>query len=716
MRNKTPPTENADLPLGADGASRNIESPNVVNGEDKETDYLQLARSAYESSTDYYNANLRQQWERNISNFNSKHPAGSKYYSLAYLNRSKMFRPKTRASIRQNEAAAVAAFFSTRDVVSISAEDTKNPESVMSADLLLELVNYRLTGSTIPWYKIVIATIQDAMVMDACICRIEWKYEQRETDRQQLVGKNEDGSLKYEPVKEVIADHPEITPIPNENIRIAEGASFLDPIGSSPYVIELIPMYVQDVKKNMKGSGLETGEPKWYPASDAQLLGSVSENIWDSTRQARQDGKEDPTDPRTSITNHTQVWIHRIIMEIDGVDMQWYTLGTAHLLSDPVPLDEVVLHGMRPYVSGTTVIEAHRLHPSALAQLGQELQAGSNENFNQRFDNVKLILNQRNLVKRAASIDLRTLKKSIPGSNIMTNNPESDVKPLVVQDATSSSYQEQDRMSADFDEIMGNFSQSSVSTNRKMNETVGGMGMIKDNANAMTEYIIRTYAETFVEQVIRHLVALEKAYETNPKVLQLAADRTKDIKEGTQVTPDMLQHSVDVSVDAGFGSTDPVRKLERFTLALQTVSAVPGLVGKLKEEEVVQEVFGNAGFKNGERFFTDLGEEAAAPQPSFEEQIRMKELELEEAKLGGELSLKQNELLINREIKYAEMAQVKEMKLGELYQALGVKSGELDLQHRNHDLDVIKEMGKTEERQLKRDELTFKATTGKDGI
>jgi hypothetical protein len=712
----TPPLENKEL-------APDSQPDTIAEGSStKDSDYLILARTAYRESTDYYNGSLRRQWERNIANFMSYHPGGSKYRSPTYLNRSKIFKPKTRSAIRSNEAAAVAAFFSTKDVVSIAAEDTNNKEATMSADLLMELINYRLTGSSIPWFKIVIGSFQDAQVMGTCIANVEWNFKERETGQEQFVGTDEDGELIFEPIMEVVKDTPEIRLVPNENLRVDPGTNWMNPVESSPYIIELIPMHIKDVRAKMESTDSKTGEPVWYPLSDEQLLSAISSNNNDSTRLQREQGRQDPTDQPSSITGHTMVWVHRNIMELDGVDYLWYTLATHHLLSDPVPLSEVVLHGMRPYVIGHSVIEAHRFHPSGLVELGQELQAASNENFNQRFDNIKLGLNSRSFVRRAASVDLRALKRSVPGGLVMVGNVDKDVKPIEVKDVTRSSYEDQDRINNDFDEVMGSFSQSSVNSNRKLGETVGGMGMIKDNANIMTEYVIRTYGETFVEDVVRHLVALEREYETDQNVLRIAADRAR-IPEGTMITPEMLNHAVEVSVDVGYGATDPVRKIQKFSLALNSVAVIPGLLGRLKEEAVVSEVFGNAGYANGDKFFEGLGEEQQPQGPSLEQQIEMKKLEqqdvklqLEQFKIQRAADSKENDIMVKRELGYAKLAFEKDIKLEALYRDLGVKAGELDLKHKSHDLAIIKEMGRREEREIDRREMNYKETTGKPGM
>lgn len=87
---------------------------------------LQLARDAFSGSTSYFDANIRPELERDLRQFQSKHPNGSKYLSDSYKGRSRFFRPKTRAMVRSGEASVAEAFFTTLDVVAIEPLNTNN--------------------------------------------------------------------------------------------------------------------------------------------------------------------------------------------------------------------------------------------------------------------------------------------------------------------------------------------------------------------------------------------------------------------------------------------------------------------------------------------------------------------------------------------------------------------------------------------------------------
>ena len=121
--------------------------------------WLMMARDAHHQSTDWFDASMRQTIEKAMAHFSNRHAPGSKYYADSYKYRAKGFRPKTRSTVRRNEAAAAVAFFSTQDMVAITAENQSNKQQIFSAAVLGELLNYRLTDS-VKWFQTVIGAYQ----------------------------------------------------------------------------------------------------------------------------------------------------------------------------------------------------------------------------------------------------------------------------------------------------------------------------------------------------------------------------------------------------------------------------------------------------------------------------------------------------------------------------------------------------------------------------
>lgn len=620
------------------------------------TDWLNLAKLSYDSSTSYVDNNFRKKWEDNLRMFQSKHPADSKYNSESYKHRSKIFRPKFRSAERKNEAAAAAAFFANQDVVNISATNPGKPEAKASADILTSLMNYRLT-KTIPWFQTLIGGLQDAQVMGVVCSYQSWKYR----DETLITGyepvMDEFGNVKYDgenPVMKakkervVKEDKPSIELIPIENIRIDPGASWIDPVGTSPYFIWLMPMYVCDVKTMFATKDDKTGQPKWKEASDGVLRSAINQK-YDSTRQAREGKREDSKQADKPVTDFEIVWVHLNIIKQNGEDSVFYTIGTEHLLSDPKPLKEVYFHGERPFVMGMAVIETHKAMPSSLAELGDGLQREANEIVNQRLDNVKLVLNKRWIVKRGSQVDLKSLVRNVPGSVTLANET-GDVQEVNWPDVTGSAFQEQDRINVDYDELLGNFSSGSVMTNRKMGETVGGMGMIAGGANQMTEYLIRTFSETWVEPVLKQLVKLEQAYETDQVVLTLAAEDAQLFeKYGVNaITDDLLNHDLTVTVNVGMGATDPNAKMQKFMGGMSAVAQLSQIPG-VNKEEISKEIFGLMGYKDGKRFFGDGKQDPEKMQMQQVIQQMKQQLGQMQQALQGKQQEEQSRIQLERE-------------------------------------------------------------------
>lgn len=560
---------------------------------------LQLARDAYSGSTNYFDANIRPQIERDLRQFQSRHAPDSKYNSDAYRTRSRLYRPKTRAVIRKNEAIAAEAFFSTADVVDVRPQDEQDEYQQASAEVMKGLLQYRLTKS-IPWFQTCIGAYQDAQTVGCVISHQRWSYDA-------VRGK----------------DQPEIELIPVENFRFDPNANWTDPVNSSPYLIWLMPMYVKDVKAKMRGGGKQR---PWRPLSDSDMLTGLRN--YDTTRLTREEHRTESREQVTGINDYSIVWVHQMIVDVDGVDFVYHTLGTDHLLSDPVPISDVYAPGRRPFVIGACVIEAHKLWPGGVPRLTRDLQAEINEIANQRIDNVKFVLNKRYFVSRNRQVDIRSLTRNVPGSVTLMQDPKNDVEVLSTPDVTNSSYQEQDRLNSDFDDVSGNFSAGSVQTNRKLNETVGGMELLTNDANQISSYQLKTFVETWVEPVLRQLVALEQHYETDERILAIAGAQSQMFQRMglDAVTDDLLMQELTLTVSVGMGATSPAQKVNTLLTGVNGVKTAlaDGVLEQygIDPSEVIKEVFGVLGHKDGGKFFKRLGTDEDPRITGLQQQIQ----------------------------------------------------------------------------------------------
>jgi hypothetical protein len=630
--------------------------------------WLRIAREAYEDSSDWVDSNLREQWEKSISLFNSKHPPGSKYNTGAYEKRSRFFRPKTRTAVRNLQSAMAVAFFTNEDVLSVQPRNPNDLEQVAAAAVSQSIMQYRLTN-TIPWFQTMSAALQDAAVQGVCISHQYWEYEEQEesyinVDNQNRPIMDDSGSPVITKQKSSVKDKPVIELISPENIRIDPASHWHDPIESSPYVIHLIPMYIQDVRQKM-----EDGE--WIDIPVEELLASENNEDDNTTRLVRDQPREDRLDNDAGygdIDSYKIIWVHKNIIKKEGIDWCYYTAGIDAILSEPKTLQEMypwLRSGERPYVMGYTNVESHRIYPAGTVELTQELQAAANDIWNQRFDNVRLAMNKRYHIRRDRNIDLDALFRSVPGGAVEMDDPDADVRVIDTRDVTGSAYAEQDRINMDFDELQGNFSTSTVQGARSLNETVGGMSLMASNSGTVTEYVLRTFSETWVERVLKQMMRLEQYYETDTVILELAGDAAAQVNEQFQgAVDDLLKYEVLLKVNVGISATDPLRKVQNLVSGIQMLGELPGFAQSLNVPEVVKEVFGQLGYKDGERFVNMEEDPRIAELTAQLEQMQMY-IESEQGKLQNRLMVEQMKQQGNLEaanLKHGAEIRMKEME------------------------------------------------------
>ena len=672
--------------------------------EDDGFDWMKVAREAYRGSTDYFDTNYRKRVDDSINAFNNKHPSDSKYNNIAYQKRSQLFRPKTRSIIRKNEAAAASAFFSNNDVMYFEAQNQGDMKERISAEVTKAVIQYRL-NETIPWFMTLQGAVQDAQKSSVAIARVYWDFSQDEQG-------------------ETLVDEPKVKLIPVENFRFDPAADYVDPVKSSPYLIELLPMYVGDIKQMMNTRDPKTGRPQWLPLPDQVLQQATADSS--STRAARGRGAEDPKDgdPKP-VSDYTIAWVQRHIHRRNGKDWVFYTLGDLALLSDPIMLKEEVFHGQRDYVVGCWILETHTTMPASMPELVRGLQDETNEVANQRLDNVKLVLNKRWFVARGKNVDIGSLMRNVPGGATMMDKPTEDVHPVDFQDVTQSSYAEQDRINVDFDELAGNFSATSVGPQGKLAETVGGAQMLSAPASLMTEYGLRTFVESFVLKVIKLLVKLEQHYETDTTLISLCAQKSQMFQRyGQSVQLDQILNSnLSIRVNVGMGATDPGQRLARLSGGL---TAFTGIVKNAPPwfnlKEIGKEFWGLLGYQDGTRFFVSDDPMVADLQMKLQQsmqfiqqlgkQIKDKtqdnQTKFEVAKLNNETKetiakinaqkanvdpkhkalLEAHSIALKHELNETELQHKMEMKMKEMAFEAALKVRQLELEHQSAQIEM----------------------------
>jgi len=555
--------------------------------------WLSRSRTAFDTSSSYFDNNVRGELDDSIRAFHNQHKSGSHYSTTTNHFTSKVYRPKTRSVINKYEAMADAAYFSNPDVVSIEAENPSNKDEVIGASVTKALLQYRLT-KTVPWYHIVIGGFQDAQVQGLAIAHYYWKI--KTANKAEIT---EDGDTLTS--KFLAVDEPCVELIPLENFRFDPNANWTNIVDSSPFIIHLRPMYICDIKAQM-----ETGF--FTKLSDSELMSaSGGAKTGQNTRTARAQSGQDPREKSSKELNEYEVVVvQEHIHRVEGEDYVWYTLDNQAMLKQPVPIKELYFTGDRPYVIGSCVLETHNSFVSSTPTLLSGIQEEINEVANQRLNNVKLALNKKFIIKTDSEIDLSALLRNQPGSAVFTQNPTDDVRELSTPDVTQSAYLEQDRLNADFDELAGNFTAGTVQQ-QKGRETWRTNQMLNSNANVQLEHQLRIFTDTFVTPLLRAIIKLEQKYETDETIFALVGNQVGDLFQRfgvDQATDEMLQHELVVKCNVGMNSTDPQMKQQRLINALNVIlelSSKPAAKG-FDMKEVTKEIFALNGYGDGMRF------------------------------------------------------------------------------------------------------------------
>lgn len=597
---------------------------------------LRLIAIAESQARSFAESHLRASWTRSYRAYRNEHFDGSKYRSDRYKARSKIFRPKTRAAVRKNMATAAAALFSTQDVVSITPDRDDDPRQNASAAVLHEDLNYRLTKpgskSGVPWFHIAMGACQDAQITGICVSKQCWDFLEvedktaPEPEPELREGIDEEtGETVYvempgERPKRVVKDRPLIDLMPPENVLMDPAAGWTDPVQEGVYFIARYPMHVGDLKAMIRG-GDKSGAEIWLPLDDSTIREAQGEYDAKGIRTARE-GTDRIDENNVNAGDLGIVWVHENFIRVDGVDYQFWTLGTRRMLSEPRETVEAypAQGGERPYVMGVGALEAHRAFPMSPVESWQQLQWEINDNVNLRLDSVKQTIAPIAKVKRGRNVDLDQVQRRGPDSVLMLQDladvsiePTGSVNPIA--------YQEMNALNADFDDLSGSFSGGSVQTNRQLNETVGGMHLLAGNANALTEFDLRVWVETWVERALRQTVRNIQYYESDEVLLSIVGEKAKLLTRFgiDTITDDLLMADVGVRVNVGIGAADPMQRARKFSMAMEAMSKIVlPMVGpriKPNAEALMEEALGAAGYRDGKRFFEVMPEQPPQPPP-----------------------------------------------------------------------------------------------------
>ena len=594
-----------------------------------DTEFLQMVYEADQQALQYVNQVNRDQWERGYRAFHQEHFSDSKYLTRDFSNRSRLFVPKTRGAVNKDMAATAASLFGSIDAVNCMAGNEGDPRQRGSAAVMQELVNYRTDRATgkasIPWFHVAMGSRQTSLITGICLSKQYWKLELKRKGSEKFTD-DEDGQEKERDVWVPQVDRPESDLIPPENFVIDPAADWRNPAQSSAYVIIKWPMRIDEIRRRQR-------DPRnpWLEI-DENILKSSGEGAqmqMESIRRAREQGL-DRFDKSQTTRHFDVIWVWETFVRTAGEDWTFFSIADKALLTEPKPVEEVYPEqfGERPLCLGYGSLEAFRIFPMSNVESWQQLQQESNDIRNLSLDALKQNIMPVTKVRRGRNVDLDQLKRRGQGSAIMVTDP-TDVTWEKAPDLSAAVAEMTQKIDIEFDDLSAQQNYGTVGDNNQLGKTLGGLKLAAGAANAVQEYNIRIWIETWAEPMLTQIVRLEQFYESDEEILGICGDRAQLLQKYgiNQIDDELLENNVTIRVNIGLGAGDPQQRLAKFQsatqIALPLLQLSPDFVQQkivIDPEAVMQEVYGAAGYRDGGKRFIKQGQPQQNPmqQPQMD--------------------------------------------------------------------------------------------------
>jgi hypothetical protein len=630
-----------------DGAYRDDQSEGYEEDFDEKPsdgNLLAMVREAENQATTYMNQVNRRSWTQSYRAYNNRHFLGSKYLSDDFVNRSKFFVPATRKAVRKDMAAVAASLFGTIDSVTVMPGNEGDPEQRASAAVIQELVNYRTDRTSqkasIPWFHVAMGARHTSVVAGFCISKQSWKLELKRSETEKVTDEDS-GEERLRDVWKPDIDRPECELFPPENIVIDPAANWVNPVQDAAYVFLKWPMRIDEIRRKQRDPRMP-----WKALPESVLRGSGDRGKFDmeAIRRARENGIDRFNDVEQNRQEFDVIWVYECFIRVAGEDWTFLSVSDQALLTDPKPVREVYPEqfGDRPLVMGYGSLEPFRVFPTSPVESWQQTQQEINDLRNLFLDAVKQNVQPVAKVVRGRQVDLDQLKRRAHGSAMMVTSPE-DVTWDRPPDVGQSTVAMKQFLDVDFDDLAGQSNYGSVQTNNALGKTLGGLQLAAGAANAVQEFDIRVWIETWCEPVLAQVVRLEQFYESDPIILELCGEKAQLAKKFQiqEITNDLLEKQVSLRVNIGLGAGDPQQRLGKFNSALQVVMPVcqtsPDFQNgskKVNVDAMFDEVFGAAGYRDGGKRFLIEGQPNQNPLqgPELAEKQATTELKRAQAK------------------------------------------------------------------------------------
>lgn len=383
--------------------------------------------------------------------------------------------------------------------------------------------------------------------------------------------------------------------------------------------------------------------------SEIRLMGfNVSDEIgdWDETSNddgissARNQYDEDDqgyegADPSTRL-----VWFRDVTMRIDADGD-----GIAELMRYYIVGSEIIYSGKAEnvyYAALCPLPMPHRHVGLSLADLVQDVQLIRSTVMRQYLDSLYLANNGRYAISDRVNLD--DMLVSRPGGIVrVQGDPMSAIMPLVHPNTGASAIEGLSYLDTQKENRTGITKYNQGLDANSLNKTASGINQIMSAAQQRMELVARIFAESGVKRLFQLTHELLKKHADKATIFRLN-------NKWVPVDPRQWQTRTDMTIAVGLGTGNKDMQLQHLMsiLQVQREAMQIGVSTPKNIYSAAKRLAENAGFSDGNEFFTDPSE-----QPPKQQQANPL-LEVEQAKQQGQIQAKQIELQADQQKFIAE--------------------------------------------------------------
>lgn len=261
-----------------------------------------------------------------------------------------------------------------------------------------------------------------------------------------------------------------------------------------------------------------------------------------------------------------------------------------------------------PFANITPYIMPHKHIGRALADYVKDIQVIKSVIMRNVLDNFYASNNGRWAISNKVNLD--DLLVSRPGGVVrVEGSPGSEIMPLVQSPIGNAAFPLMEYLDTNKENRTGITRYNQGLDANSLNKTASGISQIMNAAQAKQELIARTFAETGVKQLFNGVHKLILQHSKQPEMVRLR-------NQWIPVDPRQWKTRTDMTVAVGLGTGNKQEMLVQIMqiLQVQEKALALGIATPKNIYESCIELTKNAGFKDGEKYWTNPSEQQQQPQ------------------------------------------------------------------------------------------------------